>query len=378
MLFPGRPPRVAAAALGMLLLAGCTPGGEEDPRGPDREATSMAAPEGVLLARPSDDGEEDRHRTLRVLMRLIQDTPAGERIRIVGNSFSYVPVAEELARAHDRGVDVQVIVYDAVSQDWKAPALLREELGENRRAGSFIQLAPGGVHQKVWSFTRTGDSRDVVLVGSMNLTYFSAGQYTDMYSYVGRRDVRRTFDRRFEELSRFLPDPPPFGPVDLGRDRAWFYPGYAPATDPVRQQLSAVPPAGARIRVVMYAWLDQRGLDLAELLVAKDAAGADVEVVLGASTGPLVREVLEGTGVELHPGVFEDGDDVHHKLTLVSYPRADGGRTRYVLTGSDNFTTKSLDRPELLLRLDGDRGNTYGRYDRWVDALVARGERERD
>ncbi len=139
-----------------------------------------------------------------------------------------------------------------------------------------------------------------------------------------------------------------------------------------------MPPAGARIRVVMYAWLDQRGLDLAELLVAKDAAGADVEVVLGASTGPLVREVLEGTGVELHPGVFEDGEDVHHKLTLVSHPTSDGGRTRWVLTGSDNFTTRSLDRPELLLRLDGDRGVTYERYDRWVDALVARGERERD
>ncbi len=375
MLFPGQWAWLAATVTGLLLLTGCTGDGRP---GQEREPASLEAPSGVLLARPVDDGEEDRHLTLQVLLRLIENTPKGERIRIVGNSFSYVPVAEALAQAHDRGVDVQVIVYDAVSQDWKAPTLLREALGEDRRADSFIQLAPGGVHQKVWSFTRTGDSRDVVLVGSMNLTYFSAGQYTDAYSFVDRRDVRRTFDRRFEDLSRFLPDPPRFGPVDLGRDRVWFYPGYTLATDPVRQQLSAVPPVGARIRVVMYAWLDQRGLDLAELLVAKDAAGADVEVVLGASTGPLVREVLEGTGVEVHPGVFDDGDDVHHKLTVVSHPTPGGGRTRYVLTGSDNFTTRSLDRPELLLRLDGVRGETFRRYDGWVDALVARGERERD
>jgi PLD-like domain len=374
VLFPGRWGRLAVVVAGLLLLAACTGDGRP---GRDRDLT-FEAPPGALLARPSDDGEEDRNRTLRVLLRLIENTPAGERIRIVGNSFSYVPVADALAQAHDRGVDVQVIVYDAVSREWKAPTLLRDVLGEDRRADSFIQLAPGGVHQKVWSFSRTGDSRDVVLVGSMNLTYFSAGQYTDMYSYVDRPDVRRTFDRRFEDLSRFLPDPPPFGPIDLGRDRAWFYPGYTLATDPVLQQLSAVPPAGARIRVVMYAWLDERGLDLAELLVAKDTAGADVEIVLGASTGPLVREVLEGTGVELHPGVFDDGTDVHHKLTLVSHPTPDGGRTRYVLTGSDNFTTKSLGRPEVLLRLDGEQGDTFRRYDRWVDALVAWGERERD
>ena len=361
----------------MLLLAvtGCTssPGERSDPDLP-RGVTGTLP--GVLLAAPVPDGEEVRHPTFRVLLDLIEGTPAGEQIRIVGNSFSYVPVAEALAAAHERGVVVQVILYDAASQEWKAPALLREALGEDRSAASYLYLAPGGVHQKVWSFSRTGQWRDVVLVGSLNLTYHSAGQYTDVFSWVDRPDVRRAFDRRFEQLARTLPDPPSFGPVDLGRDRAWFFPGYTPASDPLRQQLAAVPPAGARIRVVMYAWLDQRGLDLAELLVAKDAAGADVEVVLGASTGPLVRDVLEGTGVEVHLGVFANGDDVHHKLTVVSHPAPGGGTTRFVLTGSDNYTTKSLGRPELLLRLDGSRGGTWRRYDAWVDRLVARGGRE--
>ena len=268
-------------------------------------------------------------------------------------------------------------MYDAVSRDWKAPALLRTALGADRQADSWIWLAPGGVHQKVWSFTRTGDSRDVTLIGSLNLTYYSAGQYTDVYSYVDRPDVRRRLDRRFDQLARRLPDPPPLGPLDLGRDRVWFFPGYSRDTDPVRAMLDDVPPQGARIRVVMYAWLDERGLDLARLLAAKDAAGADVEVVVGASTGPLVREVLDASGIEVHPGVFANGDDIHHKLTLVSHPDADGGRTRYVLTGSDNWTTASLARPELLLRLEGERA-TFDGYDRWVDVLVRRGERERD
>jgi phosphatidylserine/phosphatidylglycerophosphate/cardiolipin synthase-like enzyme len=350
----------------VLLGAGCEGNAE-------RESGGRRVPAGVLLARPAEEGREEHNPTFRVLLRLIRETPAGERIRIVGNSFSFVPAAEALVEAHRRGVRVQVVV-DRVSREWRAPALLGSALGTDPRAGSFLQLARGSVHQKVWSFTRTGRSRDVVLVGSMNLTYYSARQYTDVHAYVGRPRVRRVFDRRFEQLSRRLPSVPSMRPASFGRDRVWFYPGYDQASDPVRRLLADVPAAGSRIRVVMYAWLDERGLGLAELLAAKDAAGADVEVVLGRSVGERVRALLEDSGVEVHPGVFADGDDVHHKLTVVSYRDGAGVRRGFVLTGSDNYTTRSLDRPEVLLRLGA--APTVRRYERWVDRLVARGARE--
>lgn len=371
--------RVTLAGVLLFLVPGvsaCTTPPAGPSEDPGRRSEVFRAPSGALLAPPSEEGQEAANPTFRVLRDLVEHTPAGERIRIVGNSFSYVPVAQALVAAQQRGVDVQVLLYDAANADWKAPDLLADTLGEDPDAGSFLQLAPGSVHQKVWSFTRTGASRDVTLTGSMNLTYQSARQYTDMYSWVGRRDVRRALDRRFVQLSRGLPAPPPYGPLDLGRERVWFYPGSR--TDPVRTALAAVPPTGARIRVVMYAWLDERGLELARLLAEKDAAGAEVEVVLGRSVGPVVRRVLADSTIEIHPGVFADGDDVHHKLAVVSHRAADGGRTKYVLTGSDNWTTRSLARPELLLRLDGDRGGTFARYDRWVDDLVDRGERERN
>ena len=98
----------------------------------------------------------------------------------------------------------------------------------------------------------------------MNLTYFSAGQYTDVWSYVGRRDDRRMFDRRFEVLSRTLPDVPPMEPADLGRgDRVWFYPGYTGATGPCGRCSARCRRPATRIRVAMYAWLDDRGIGLA-------------------------------------------------------------------------------------------------------------------
>ncbi|GAA1476042.1 hypothetical protein GCM10009623_04880 [Nocardioides aestuarii] len=354
----------------LLLAVGCTtppPPAEA----PSARVSDYRAPAGLLLAAPTREGQEAENRTFRVLEDLIAHTPAGERIRIVGSSFSYVPVAEALVAAHERGVQVQVLLHDVANRGWKAPEVLRAGLGQDPEADSWVRLAPGGLHQKVWSFTRTGRSRDVTLTGSMNLTYHSAGQYTDMWSWVDRPDVRRALDRRFDQLVRGLPDPPPAGPRELGRERIWFHPGRDGAPDPVAVQLAAVPPEGARIRVVMYAWLDERGLDLARLLVAKDRLGADVEVVLGRSTGPQVRDLLVGSGVEVHPGVFEDGDDVHHKLTVVAGP---GRGHDFALTGSDNFTQASLGRPELLLRLD--RPQALAAYDRWIDRLIARGERE--
>lgn len=386
----GRPRRVSAglalAAALALGLSGC-PGGDpaadrRDPQArPGAPTPPFPVPARVLFAPPAAEGEEEQNTTVRRLLGLIDQTPEGETIRIVAHSFSLVPVAEALAAAHERGVRVQVISDRSVSGTWKAPALLRESLGTNRRADSFLYLAPGRQHQKSWTFTRTGDDRDVALVGSMNLTYVSSRQFNDVVTYVDRPQVRRALDRRFAQLLRELPDPAPTpAAVELGRgDRAWFFPTAADGGDPVRAILAQVPPEGARIRVVMYAWLQERGLALARLLVDQAAAGAEVEVVLGRSVGADVRATLAGTGVVVREGVLEDADP-HSKLTVVSYPDADAprGRSRFVLTGSDNYTSRSLDRPELLLRLDGDTAAgrvRHGAYERFVDRLVARIDR---
>jgi hypothetical protein len=367
-----------AAAVLLLAPVACT-GADGDDVGPtDKSAAAvetLTVRPGLYLARPAPEDPE-RNITLRRLIAMVEATPPGERIRVVAHSFSFRPAAEALVAAHGRGVHVQVISDASVSGDWKAPALLRDALGTDRGEGSFLYLAPGEVHEKTWSFTRTGASRDVVMVGSENLTYESAGQYTDVWAYVGRRDVRRVFDRRFSQLLTQLPRLAPVPPVRLGRDRLWFYPLPAGAPDPVLEQLRAVPPAGAVVRVAMYAWLDERGLELARQLVAMRAAGADVLVVAGRSVAAPQLAVLRDGGVPVHSGVYAREDDIHHKLTLVSYLGDDGRRHRFVLTGSDNYTEPSLHRPELLLRIDADRGATFDRYERWVEGLVRRSRRE--
>ena len=311
-----------------------------------------------------------------MLRGLVRRTPAGERIRIVGNSFSFVPLAEDLVAAHERGVDVQVLVDRQASGEWQAPALLREALGDDPRADSFVQLAAGGVHQKVWSFTRTGSSRDVVLVGSMNLTYHSAGQYTDVWSWVGRPDVRRVFDRRFEVLSRTLPDVPAMGPVRAGPHPGVVLPGLhrgdRPGPLPARRRAAGgCADPGRDVRLARRAGDRPRPAARREGRGRRRRRGGPRPE--RGRAGP--RRSWRGPGSRCTRGVYDDGDDLHHKLAVVSRPAAGGGQERFVLTGSDNWTTKSLDRPEVLLRLRPGRAD-FDRYRRWIDALVARAERE--
>jgi len=390
----------------LLVLAGCSGGGSSGPdpdaragrterAGRDSATAARAeAPRGVHLAGGMAEGEEERNTSLRLLVRLVDATPAGARIRVVQHSFSFLPAAEALVRAHDRGVAVQVLMDRSVSGTFDAPALLRRELGRDRSADSFAYLAPGEQHQKSITFTHTGASRDVSWVGSLNLTYVSARQYTDTITWVDRPDVRRLLDRRFVQLVTRLPDVGPLepgqggteetvAPIRLGRDTFFFYPGtndpdrVEDADDPVLDALDDLADGGAdgaRVQVAMYAWLDDRGAVLAQRLGDLVAAGADVTVVAGPSVAGRQVDILRAGGVEVVPGSFAGGDEIHHKLTVVSHPGTD--RPGFVLTGSDNFTAGSLVRPELLLRRDLPADSQdLRRYRRWLDALVARGER---
>lgn len=385
LLAPRRPRWAVVVLAALLVLTGCSfAQGDGEPEHAERDHTAYlrgayAAPAGVLLAPPVT--EPATNRTFRKLLANIAHTPPGARIRIAARSFSFDPAAEALVAAAERGVKVQVIVDRSVAGDWSTVEKLREALGTDRRKDSFLHLFRGLLHEKWWSFTRTGDSRDVTMVGSMNLTYYSSGQYTDMYSFVGRPDVRRAFDAEFRSLlagdRRGSTQS-----TALGRDAVWFYPGYTMDSDPVYAALAAVPAAGADIRVLMYATHTARGVRLAELLVAKAAAGARVQVIIGSVLTWRPRAVLEEGGVEIIDANFGQregiADNVHHKLTLASWP-VPGGRERMILTGSDNWTTDSLDRHEVLVRIDAGSGanaRAYRDYVRFADSIVRRAERK--
>lgn len=377
--------RLLGPLLAVLLIAtACSDARSEAPPPGDEAVGHVPGPydvrPGVVLGTPVDDTETQaaQHQVVARLLELIAHTPKGERIRIITRSFSLHPVADALVEAHRRGVSVQVIANRFASKDFRAVAKMKDEVGTDRRRSSFIYLSSGSkrgartaTHQKTWTFSRVGDSRHVVMVGSANLSYYSTQQYSDMYVFVDRTDVWRAFDRDFrDQVGIGKPRGPGYAPV-LGKDRAWFFPGWDLDTDPVQAILRELPARGTVLRFAMYAWHSERGRRLAEIVAAKARGGARVQVI-SLNIGKEIVATLRAAGVEVHSAKFRDGSDVHSKLSLLTWTGADGVRHRRVITGSDNFGSDSLPRDELVLEIDADRGPSWRRYVRWYDAMIER------
>ncbi len=319
------------------------------------------------------------NKAVSALLRNIEHTPRGATIRIVGFSLSLFEVADPLIAAAERGVHVQLVI-DAHSLEFKATQALVEALGRDRRADSFVVLPKGSargsaghLHQKTWSFSRTGRSERVVMVGSMNATqYGTVDQYADMYVFVDRADVWRTFLSVFRQQVRDRPAADLPRTEHLGEDTAYFFPGYSLDNDPMQQRLAAIDPAGATIRVGTYAWHDERGLRLATQLADLARAGARVEVLTGLYVSTPVENALVAGGVTVRRGVFPGGQNIHLKMLLVDDPA--NGR-RYVTTGSDNWSDASYDKDDLIMAISLSE-REYRQYTAYYERIMRRSARE--
>lgn len=356
-----------------------TPDGQQsDSQGPGRTPTDpgerYVVREGVVLGVPARRQEARSHRVIDRLVEHVEHTPPGARIRILARSFAVQAVAGALLDAHERGVHVQVVANGKASRQFKAVQRMLPVLGTDRRRQSWLHLSPRSrptAHQKIWTFSRTGDSRRVVMVGSANISYKSLGQYSDMYTFVDRADVWRTMDRVFRDRAGLAPDTTRRLHVRWGRDQAWFFPGWSLGSDPALRHLATLPARDLELRFAMYAWYGRRGDRIARVVAGKARRGADVTVV-ATTLGPRSRRILEAAGVRVLDGRLGNGRDVHAKLTLATWTDGDGTRRRLVMTGSDNFGLPSLRRAEALVAIDAARGSAWRDYVRWYDGLVAR------
>jgi hypothetical protein len=332
---------------------------------------------GPIFATPGRDPADNR--AVHALVENIRHTPRGATIRIVAYSFSVFEVSDPLIAADRRGVHVQVIVDGRHSHEFEATQALERALGTDRHHKSFIVLtdrsARGTVshsHQKSWSFSRTGDSRHVVMVGATNLSVLgTTDQYSDMYTFVDRPDVWRAFSTIFRAQARDQPVPDPAVTARLGRDTAYFDPGFSMTHDPIAETIAGIPAdPSTHIRIVMYAWHPPRGQRIVDLLLEKLRGGATVDIV----RGPFVHQPLDqlvAAGAKVHRGVFADGEHVHDKLMIVEEVR-NGRAEHFVTTGSDNWGNVSFLRDDVDVKI-GLGVDEYQSYVGFFDRLVHRG-----
>ena len=378
----GRLRRAAAgAAVALLtgaLLCGAMPA-DAVPASSAPTSTVTGADPFVPVAGPVFGDPTARHN--EIITRLLDNiahTPRGATIQIVGYSFSLGNVATALLDAQARGVNVQVVM-DGHSGQWSPAKRLVPALGTDITKPSFFVLThgsargTGGVtHQKSWTFSQVGQTPDVVMAGSTNLTgYGTQVQYSDVYVYTDRSDVYGVYSRLFDLQKRDQPITHPFVSSSFDHGSAYFFPkpGTTAATDPALGRIQALPSGpGTTIAVSQFAWYGPRGLWLAHALADKKRAGATIVVVAGESVGAGVKNVLTSVHIPVYRGVYPNGKRIHTKLMLASYDDATGSHTS-IWTGSDNWADQSLRNDDDVLQVQDDTAG-YNAYVGFFDLLA--------
>lgn len=331
------------------------------------------------------------------IVGLIDATPAGQTIRGSMFDFADMAVADALNAAHDRGVNVKIIIDDSSyvgrsNPAWDALRNPATGLGTNDSSRSWIVVcddryedddgvddvqrgciatappSPAYMHNKFFLFSMVGPFDDgttysnVVFQTSSNLTdWYKVESYNDSVTFVDasvyngyalfHEDMRRLRYSSGGNNGYYWSTP------TASRYRAYFFPRqgpsyYDPSTDTVVNALNEVACAytgadGKRhqtdIRIVMLNFLASRR-QVADRLSALRARGCWIDVIY-ATSDSVVEGILDGAGIQRLRCNFNIGPGLdvrpHNKFLLIdgSY---NGAITPRVYTGSPNLDGSSL------------------------------------
>jgi len=320
-------------------------------------------------------GNEDaKRRLVRHLIRSIDSTPRWGTIRWAVYSFADGATADALLRAHQRGVSVRLVfagknVYPPMQRVQKA-------LGKNPNARSFAIFCEkscrgtrGEMHAKFFSFSRVGEARRVVMVGSNNLTRHNTHeQWSDLYTVVEGGTYFKALRDWFEQakFDRPVADPyidrsTPFGrviisPIDLGRHSDPFMDALDRVTcltlageiDPEAPDPKKLIPTN--LLISMSAWNGTRGKRIARKVAELLRGGCTARVFYGEGVGPAVRTIVADAGGLLRWGTHK-GILTHQKTLIVNGNVAGQPKAVRVWTGSNNWSTLALRRDDLVVEI---------------------------
>lgn len=164
---------------------------------------------------------------LAACLRYIDDTPAGDGLRVAAYEFTYAPILDALKRALDRGVDVRIVYHDTRDEDGEPgaaeDAIRTAELPKTKNGTKIlfprtktkiphnkfiVRLDANGTATEVWTgstnFTASG------FLGQSNVGHWLrddldvAKQYLDYWNIL-RTDPDR--DKARERVLKLTPDP---------------------------------------------------------------------------------------------------------------------------------------------------------------------------
>lgn len=325
-----------------------------------------------------DDPTDGRRDILRHISTLIEQSGPGALIRIAifvvsgetGKAFT-----RDLLAAHERGVNVQMVV-DGWLADDRAVQLLIEQLGRDRSRRSWLHACTGlspegttsacigskGMHNKFFLFSETGGARRVVVQSSANFSDLSAAtHWNNALTIVGNDDLYQAYASYFDDLSaerrnddyhKVVETAMPTGSVVVH-----FFPraGADASTDTILELLGPIERGKhTEIRVGMSEW-DAYRIGIAQRLCELADSGASVRVVRGVMDDAVSALLRSAPRVELRAldDVRRPTGRIHSKYMLIDGNYANIADAKIVITGSHNYTQTSLRRnDETLLRFD--------------------------
>lgn len=338
------------------------------------------------------------------IRKSIQSAKKGSIIRIATYSHSRADITNALVDACKRGVAVQMVINDNFIS--KTTHRLKRYLGSNidphfkdtchpRNKAKGEQKYPdpsylkvcfqscrkgaGNQHMKFYLFSETGEAKNVVMVGSTNISRYAARtHFNDLFTQSNRSGMFHDYsiihrqlaeDRRVKRVYRKFTNGDivsEFGAV-VARGKK----------DPVVRRLNKVSCAGGtQIRVIMYAWVGDRGKYIAKRMAELRRKGCDIRAILSQPSQG-VKQTLKGAGIPIRSADMDLDDNpdtgfgetrwerfTHEKWMIIN-GTWNGQPQKIVWTGSENWSGLSFLNDEVTLKIP--RGDIWAQYNAHFD-----------
>ncbi|MDQ0370119.1 phospholipase D-like domain-containing protein [Catenuloplanes indicus] len=340
---------------------------------------SAAVTEGAVFNNPHVASEQYKVRDH--IRGLIDGAAAGSTIHVAIYNFNEQTVANNLIAAHSRGVNVKFVVnYDASLT--AAVGSLKTALGTNVAAASYVSVCTQDaacigtagtpiMHNKFWLFSSTNGSSNVVVQSSANITPSNATKYwNNAVTLVGNTGLYNAYVKYHGDLANKRKNSNYYHTELNGNVRSYFFPraGDSTSTDLIYNMLNENVTCEGNttvgtsvehrtiIRVGMFYFsrveVAEKLRDLADkkcwidVIYTETGASGNVPAALRNHPRIALYQVPDSTA---HPYVL------HSKYLLIEGTYLDQKDSKWVLTGSHNYTYPALrENDEAMLRIESN------------------------
>ena len=350
-------------------------------------------------------GREAENRSMVKIRRSIESAKPGSIIRIATYSHSRKDITNALIDAcKQRNVAVQMVINDNFTS--RTTKRLRSVLGTNtdphfkdacnprdKEKGetkhpvpSFLKVCfqscrkgAGNQHMKFYLFSETGQTKNVVMVGSHNIARYAAKtHFNDLFTQTDRSGMFRDYSEIHHELAQDRRVKRVYRKFTHGDLVSEFGNVVARgAKDPVAKRLRRVSCAGGtQIRVIMYAWTGDRGAYIARRMAELRRKGCGIKAILSGASRD-VKQILSNSGVAIRSadidldGSAETGfgdtrwDRFTHEKWMALNGKWNGVQQKVVWTGSDNWSGLSFLNDEVTIKIP--RASVWAQYNSHFD-----------